>query len=141
MDPRLTTLEEFASSMVGTPFLDKGRTREGCDCWGVCVLAYREVYGVELLSLDGGYERTSDAKVLEEVVKKEQASHWRQVEKPEPGDVVVLRVKGRHSHIGLVLNSREMLHAQEGTEACVERYDGVLWGKRVVDFWRHESRA
>jgi cell wall-associated NlpC family hydrolase len=134
-------LNTFAASIVGTPFLDKGRDRDGLDCWGCIVLAYREVYGIELLSLDGSYEHTKDAAALESVVKQEQASHWRQVDVPQPGDVVVLRVKSCHSHVGLVLNSREMLHAQEGTDATVERYDGALWSRRVADFWRHVSRS
>ena len=136
-------LNTFATSIVegAVPFLDKGRTREGLDCWGICVLAYAEVYGIELASLDWRYKGTSKPEALEEVVRREQETSWRQVAEPQPGDVVVFRVGGHPSHIGLVLGDGLMLHIGEGFEAAVERYGSLMWGKRVADFWRHVSRA
>ena len=93
-------------------------------------------------SLDGSYAAHERPEALEEIVKQEQETHWRQVEAPQPGDVVVLRVMGRHSHVGLVLGGGGMLHAQEGTRGmrrALRRRD--CGASRVEDFWRHESRA
>lgn len=142
-------LDAFAASIVerAVPFVDKGRDRDGIDCWGLVLLAYREIYGIELPPMDGAYKATSDRVRLEEVVRREQVRAWRRVEDPKPGDVVVFWVadcghaRRCASHVGLVLGGGRMLHAQEGTEACVEHYDRLVWQRHVEGFWRHESRA
>ncbi len=38
--------------LVGIPFIAGGRGWDGCDCWGLLLLAYREVLGIELPSYD-----------------------------------------------------------------------------------------
>ena len=33
---------------LGIPFADHGRDQDGCDCWGLCCLVYRQEWGIAL---------------------------------------------------------------------------------------------
>lgn len=69
------------------------------------------------------------------------ARHAEPVESPQRGDVVLLRMLGEGGHIGIMVNPREMLHCVKGTNACIERIDGVRWRGRVLGYWRPGSRG
>lgn len=64
------------------------------------------------------------------------ARHAVQVDTPERGDVVLLRVAGEPGHIGIMVSPTEMLHCMAGTNACIERINSVRWRGRVVGYWR-----
>lgn len=64
------------------------------------------------------------------------ATHATPVDSPERGDVVLLKVMGEPGHIGIMISPREMLHCMKGTNACIERIDGVRWRGRVLGYWR-----
>src|SRR5687767_9653450 len=74
-------LERFAQSVIGTPFVAKGRDRVGLDCWGVIVLAYRELLGVELPGYESDYEHTTSVE-CGAVARAHVGEGWRPVERP-----------------------------------------------------------
>lgn len=133
-------LQSFAKSAIGVPFVDKGRDRSGWDCWGLCVCAYREVFGIELPRLDGEYDGAKSRSVPE-LVRRERQTAWKAVRLPVPGDVIVLRIRGHPWHCGLCIGGGQMLHVTVGVETCVERYNAPNWAKRIDGFWRYELLA
>ena len=64
------TWEQFTERAVLTPFLDKGRSYLGFDCWGLVVCGYRDVLGVSLPSYDE-YDTVRNHKVLVAAVHKQ----------------------------------------------------------------------
>lgn len=64
------------------------------------------------------------------------AQHAAEVAEPRRGDVVLLQVCGEPGHIGIMINSREMLHCMEGTATCIERLSSPRWRGRIVGYWR-----
>ncbi len=125
---------------VGIPFADHGREASGCDCWGLVRLFYREQFGVELSDLGPVYRDTMDAGGMRRVYA-DQLACWQPVEKPQPGDAVVLDVRGEPVHVGIVVDGRRMLHVERGTDAVVERFDSAYWKNRLIGFYRHAARA
>lgn len=124
------------SDYVGIPFKEKGRDRNGCDCWGLVRLVLAERYGFDLPDLSDGYATTKDAAAIVGLYDGEK-SNWRKVEQGQPGDVLVLRIKGRPTHVGLVIGEGRFLHVDRGIDATIERYDSPHWRNRVEAFYRH----
>jgi cell wall-associated NlpC family hydrolase len=127
----------WAAEYIGIPFRDGGRDRAGLDCWGLVRLVLLERFGIEVPGLDGissgasGEERVAGVVVAALPV-------WREIARgdEQPGDVVLLRLKGWPIHVGVVVMHGVMLHAIAGCDSCVERYAAPVWTRRVVGIYR-----
>ena len=71
---------------------------------------------------------------------------WKRVERPEPGDSVVLQFGGLESHCGVVVGIRPrpadmppaglMMHVHMGINVTCEEWHGDKWRNRVVGFYQ-----
>ena len=122
---------------IGIPFLKNGNNRNGCDCWKLIVMVYREQLGIDLPDYAEIFVDDSLAS-LRRVARtmKEERLKWRQVQTPIPYDVILLRVDGLVCHAGLVIDRRRMLHIMDGTDSTVEEFTGLQWKQRVEGFYR-----
>jgi len=122
---------------IGIPFLKNGNNRNGCDCWKLIVMVYREQLGIDLPDYAEIFVTDSLAS-LRRVARtmKEERLKWRQVQTPIPYDVILLRVNGLVCHAGLVIDRRRMLHIMDGTDSTVEEFTGLQWKQRVEGFYR-----
>jgi cell wall-associated NlpC family hydrolase len=122
---------------IGIPFLKNGNDREGCDCWKLIVMVYREQLGIDLPDYAEIFVDDSLAS-LRRVARtmKEERLKWRQVQTPIPYDVILLRIDGLVCHAGLVIDRRRMLHIMDGTDSTVEEFTGLQWKQRVEGFYR-----
>lgn len=131
----------WASSYIGIPFEDRGRTREGIDCWGLVKLVYAERLGVMLPDLP--YRHSAESAVIGKLARDLTRGEWKPTNDPKVGDVQLFRI-GRHAgHVGLVVGQARMLHAIEGTLSCIERMDlgasrGV-WEPRLLGTYRFDG--
>jgi len=149
--PKLTEhMPPWVGTYIGIPFADRGRDRDGLDCWGLARLVYAERFGVMLPSLADGYvgeDRASVAKLfhaqsgvsLDETSAADQdpTRHWKLVQSPELGDLASFRIAGKHGHVAVLVSENEFLHAIAGVKSCVERLSSPLWNRRLVGFWRY----
>lgn len=126
-------------SYLGLPFSDKGRDRQGVDCWGLVRLIYSEQLQIELPSLADNYRDTDDRETLSALVEAEKGAKWIAAEKPKPYDVVILTMMGLPTHVGVVVNSRQMLHCLKGANTVLEDFTGLKWRHRVKGFVRWET--
>lgn len=126
---------------VGIPFAEKGASRAGANCWGLVRLIYEEQLGIELPGYEEFFEDTLDESIPAIVAAHmERSESWRPVEDEEPGDVVVLRVKGLPWHVGVVCGGGRMIHVELNTDSVWESYRCNKWEKRILGFYRHTSR-
>ncbi len=67
-----------------------------------------------------------------------ESQEWTKIEpgKEHRGDVVLFRMAGAESHLGVVIEQGRFLHARAATDSCVESYRSPLWARRVAGFWR-----
>jgi len=128
----------WSNDYVGIPFQDVGRTREGCDCWGLACIVYANELQITLPSYADAYETTADQDRVSELLAKRD-DPWSQV-KPEmraPFDLLLFR-QGRHdTHVGIVIEPRTMLHMARGDHAKIEAPTSPLWSSRFVAVFRH----
>jgi cell wall-associated NlpC family hydrolase len=130
----------WAGHYIGLPFLDHGRDRSGLDCWGLVRLVMAEQLGFALPSYIRDYQRTTQVDRISALIERESPK-WKNIAPGQEicGDVIVLRVRGRPMHVGLVLGDKQMLHIEFGINSVIERYAGTRWTDRVAGFYRHKS--
>lgn len=129
---------------VGIPFVDGGRDRSGCDCWGLVRIVYAEQACIDLPSYGeiGAHEllavtRALDAGMLDET--------WRRVdgETRRPLDVVVMKRLDKAGavpvHVGVMLDARRVLHVEEATDSVAVAVTHPSVAGRIVGFYRHRD--
>ena len=135
--PLSETVPAWARDYIDIDFVDRGRTREGLDCWGLVRLVYAERFGVLLPSLQDRYRDAQDGPCIADLCRT-QMPDWRLLEAPRArvGDVALFRVAGEPWHVGVLVARGRMLHAQRGTRSCIERIDTTGWGPRLEGLFR-----
>lgn len=148
----MTQLPSWAAGYVGIPFVDLGRDRAGCDCWGLVRLVIGEQAGVQLPSLATRYGSEASAQGVGETIEAERRSGiWDRIDAgdEQPFDVVEMsgaaRVPGSgwafgSLHVGIVVASGWLLHVERGTAAVLARYrEDQAIRRRVLGFWRYQG--
>lgn len=123
---------------VGLPWLEHGRTRDGVDCWGPVVLAYREILGIDLPLFD---TISPDDPAAKAATVAAELPEWRLVGTPRPLDVALLAQGGRPVHVGLYSGPRGILHIEQGGTSWIEALDKVLQRYRLCGLYRHRAAA
>lgn len=99
----LLTPDQFAARTVGIPWVRWRSDFDGCDCFGLIVLWFRHVLGVDL----GAVPQTDIAEGFS------QATGWIECP-PEAGATCWMAWRnGAPSHCGVLLTIDLVLHAQE----------------------------
>jgi cell wall-associated NlpC family hydrolase len=133
----------WTDNYIEIPFKCDGEMREtGVDCWKLVCLIYRERLGIILPTFTGIFLDHSP-ETLKEVSRtmKEEKQKWIKVEKPAIYDVVLLRTGIMSNHVGLVLDSRRMIHIMDGIDSCIEEYTGLQWKNRIEGFYRYRVKV
>jgi cell wall-associated NlpC family hydrolase len=133
---------EPLEQLLGIPFAARGRTRAGCDCWGLVRLALQQAAGVELPSYDELYGSVAEAAANAELIRGHIGA-WQALPAGAERrlDAVLMR-EGRHaSHLGVVVRRGLMLHTYSGAAARIDRYRSGLFEGRIVGFYRHGALA
>ena len=127
----------WTDDYIGLPFKPDGRDRDGCDCYGLVCIVYKDRFNIDLPPISGVYCDNNPTTLIR--VAKAMAAErerWQKVEAPQPFDVIMLRTGAYTWHIGLVVDSRRFLHVQRGTESIVDDYTGIEWRDRIDGFYR-----
>ena len=123
----------WAADYIGIPFVEKGRDRAGCDCWGLVRLVLAERFGLELPSYADEYESLEDLGAIVELIGgAQEGGAWRRIaaEETRAGDLAVLRGVPV-PHIGIVIAPGQMLHTMRGAEASLARLADQAWRRRL----------
>lgn len=114
----------WTNDYIRIPFKEKGRTRDGCDCWGLLRIVAAD-RGVELPEFSNGYDKSSDD--LHTAVGLHKANPV-DIGAEQPFDVLMFTNK---LHVGIVVTPGRMLHCHVGTGTVIEDYRNVIWERRL----------
>lgn len=123
------------ADFIGIPYVERGRKHEGADCWGICMLAARELWAMDLPEYF-----YPEGQILEhacELIGREiKGPHWRALgvgEGPCPiGSIHIFRIRGFEVHCGLDLGKGTFLHSLPGRNSCIEFLNDINWIQRRV---------
>ena len=131
----------WCNKYIHIPFLEHGRSKQGCDCWGLAREIYKDELGIDLPTLLD-YKNTKDSHNIAELYKIEH-QRWVEIEQGEeqPFDVLVFNIIGLPTHIAVVINKGLMIHCEHGIGTHVTEYNRDLqWKKRLAGVYRYEKR-
>jgi len=121
---------------IGIPYEVNGRDMQSVDCWGLVHLIYKNELGINLPSFA---EEGIDATRTEELIAKYKEG-WEPSENINAGDVVIFRIFGIESHIGLAIDSERFIHARLGYNSAIERFDSSKWKTRIVGSYQYSEK-
>lgn len=121
---------------IGVKFTEKGRDRNGVDCWGLVCLIYKELKGIELPSRADTYSSTKDKETIAALIEKWHDDFWVEVKEPEMFDVLVLKIAGVPFHVGIYLHDKKFIHCANGVGTVVERLDSLRWKNNLIGAYR-----
>jgi cell wall-associated NlpC family hydrolase len=136
----------WVAPFVDIPWQIKGRTYDGCDCWGLLRLVMQDHFGIAMPSYTEAYPDLEDGEWIATLLRRGIAGlGWTKVDKPREGDGVLLRVTGKlELHVGLVTDREHFLHTFPTYAASVcDRFDHSFWSQpgRVLGYYRHPAMA
>lgn len=120
---------------LGVPYVEKGRTPEGWDCWGLVAWLFRAEKGIELPAYTEAY--ASRVEIREAIAAKGgTVGVWHRVEDARPFDVAMIR-RGSMPHVGLVCGLGLMIHAEKDRGTSIEDYTSPRGGGQLTGLFRH----
>lgn len=120
---------------INIPFAEKGRDKEGCDCWGLVRLVYKNELGIDLPDYLDVYETTEDRDALSKKIR-EESEKWDAPIHPQEYDVVILNMRGVPMHVGIITKNNHMIHCARGINTVHENFTISKWKHKVIGYRR-----
>lgn len=136
----------WVGKYVGAPYADEGFDRAGFHCWGLVWRVLTDEAGVEVSK----YDALSDRDIVAAARAFRRDKHlppWTEAMPPlRCFDVVTLLSippagKPVERHVGVMVTSRLLLHAEHGTGVVKTRITHPLVRGRIVEIARHRDLA
>lgn len=132
--------ESWTNQYIKIPFIDRGRSIEGADCWGLARIIYDYELDIVLPILDH-YNNVLERDVLDSIVRAER-TRWIDVLKgsEKPFDIIILNMAQLPVHVGIVVRPGVMIHCLRGSGTTVEDYRGIKgrkWENQIEGFCRY----
>lgn len=128
----------WSNEYINIPFKEHGRDRSGCDCWGLARIIYKEQLGLDLPTLIN-YENTKDSHAIAELYENEHLK-WQEIPVGEEKefDILVFKILGLPTHIGIVINKGIMIHCEYKIGTHITEYTReIQWRNRLVGVYRY----
>ncbi len=102
------TQNEFIKKMMGVHWVNRASSFDAVDCWGLVLLYYKEVLGIQLPVVDGF---TSKQDFTECYEKGKDA--WQEVDRPIMNGIAFTSYKGdQPTHVGVCIGHGKALHCR-----------------------------
>lgn len=124
---------------IGIPFKANGRTEEGLDCWGLTRLIYSREYSIQLPSFSGDYVIEDDQRIQELISQYKEG--WESKDPPSEGDIVLFRILGELTHIGVMISTTQFIHVREGSNTVIDSITNTKWKNRVIGFYKYVENS
>ena len=124
MKNTLPVITQDYSKLVGISYFS-------LNCWELSREFYKLVFGVELKHYY--MDRPKDRKEYQDIIYTNKGD-FTQVEDPEFGDLILLRIKGLESHIAVYVGDGKLLHTTRNTGSVVDHVS--KWKQLIAGYYR-----
>lgn len=131
----------WSAKYLEIPFKDRGYGYDGCHCWGLVYLVYRDELRIEL-SKYSEYTAMQLRMAAATIKTGKLLEPWRPVKGTwQPFDVVVMKVarSDLEGHVGVATGSGFVLHIEEGLNSVNMPIDHLRIRNRIVGAYRHSA--
>lgn len=129
------------------PYSDVGTSLDGCNCWGLVSLIYKNELGVILPSYD---TNASNHEAVEKDIleAKTNEDSWLEISgnsldefftQAKLFDIVLLRIQGVPWHIGVYLGEKKFIHTLPKIGPSVARLASISWRSRFLGAYRWKN--
>lgn len=128
----------WTSRYIGLLYEALGRSRAGCDCYGLARIIYQEELGITLPDYLGYASIEEHGEIAALIDGAQRLPMWVPVMGPAMAfDMAVFRRGRLSTHLGVGVRRGLMIHMVDEDCAKIERYDTGRWGRRLAGHWRH----
>lgn len=129
----------WANTYLRIPFKEGGRGWDGCDCWGMVVLPWKEENGVDVPVHSG--VMSGDPEDRTALESELGSGMWNEIPLAEaaPFDVVLFE-RGPKFHCGLVVEPGMMLHIRrDHPHGKIEQIEQPHYMRMFKGVWRYDG--
>ena len=127
------------NDFIGIPFVSKGRTFRGCDCYGLVKLYYKEVLNIELPEtvITAEQPRRTFANYLNEISK-----NWT-LTTQQKNAVVAMSINAEHpslvTHFAVMIDDKRFIDTRENMSSYLTSIDDEKIKNQIKGFykWQH----
>lgn len=132
------SIPSWAAEYIGIPWLDRGRTRAGVDCWGLLWLVKGQQSGVWMPSYAEDYATAHDSEEIGALMRGEMHLRWKRIAEAEaePLDALMITEGGEPKHPGVIVARPYFLNVLAGTACALEDWTSSRWNRRA-SFYRY----
>ncbi len=131
----------WSDRFIGIPYSDFGRDRQGCDCWGLACIVYREELGITLPDYLGYASADEHGEISALISGAATSPLWVPVTGAALAfDIAVFRRGKLSTHLGIVIRHGIMIHMVADDQAKVQGYADGPYKHRFAGHFRHASR-
>jgi len=117
-------LQEFFKFIIEKDYSEQ-------NCWGVVSLFYLKVLGVDLSQYKASNYRDRESNQSDIYF---YAKDFEKVDTPKFGDIILFKIKGFDSHVGVYIDDKRFLHSTIKSNAVLDSL--FYWQKQIVGFYR-----
>jgi lipoprotein Spr len=123
---------------VGIPYKIHGREIDGCDCYGLVRLVYKNELGIELPNfLDIGYENTQKS-FGKSIDLCKPVLDLKKVKEPMSYDIGLFYIRGIPSHIGIYIDGG-ILHSTDKLGSVYVPLSRFIRRYRIEGWYRFDE--
>jgi murein DD-endopeptidase len=127
------------SKFIGIPFVSKGRSFNGCDCYGLVKLYYKEILNIDIPEtiITAEQPRRTFANYLNEISKNWTATT------PAKNVVVAMSVNAEHpnlvTHFAVMIDDKRFIDTRENMSSYLTSIDDEKIKNQIKGFykWQH----
>ena len=113
-----------------------GRPYEESNCLDLVKEFYKEWFNLEIKSY---YEGATPDRYEAAALIKTNKGDFQKVDKPQFGDLVLIKLFGLECHIGIVIGGGKFLHSARNIGSNIDRLE--RYSQLIVGYYRHRMAA